>query len=198
MLRKKEDYKTLFRAIAALTLGHQVKEVIADFESIVWPAVHSVLKVPVKGCWFHWSQDIYSRIADAGLCAAYRKFGKIPDYICYMMALPHKHIPGAFQQLKDRCPADECLAELTNYIERSWINHKHCKPESWSTFRCFFRTNNNCEGWHNHLNSELPHDHPNMYISCFCCFTRKLRRSSTLLSLCARMSSTVTVGGKPS
>ncbi|KAK4309665.1 hypothetical protein Pmani_018711 [Petrolisthes manimaculis] len=75
-----------------------------------------------------------------------------------------KHIAGAFQQLKDRCPADERLVGLTHYIEKSWITHKRRKPESWSTFRRFLRTNNDCEGWHNHLNSELPHDHPNMYI----------------------------------
>ncbi|MPC79476.1 hypothetical protein E2C01_074005 [Portunus trituberculatus] len=86
-----------------------------------------------------------------------------------MMALPHlphEHIPGAFQQLKDRCPPDERLATQTNYIARPWINHKHRKPESWSTFRRFLRTNNDCEceGWYNHLNSELPHDHPNMNI----------------------------------
>ncbi|KAK8388551.1 hypothetical protein O3P69_020498 [Scylla paramamosain] len=110
---------------------------------------------------------IYCRIVNVGLHAAYQKPGEVKDYSCYMMALPHlphEHIPGAFQQMKNRCPPDEHLADLTNYIERSWINHKHCKPESWSTFRRFLRTNNDCEGWHNHLNSELPHDHPNMHI----------------------------------
>ena len=165
--RKQRDYKAVFRAVAALTPGRQVEEVIADFESAVWPAVQSILKVPVKGCWFHWSQAIYRRIVNAGLRTAYQKPGEIQDYIRYMMALPHlphEQIPDAFQQLKHRCPADERLVELTSYIERSWVNHKHRKPESWSTFRRFLRTNNDCEGWHNHLNSELPHDHPNIYI----------------------------------
>lgn len=165
--RKKEDYKAVFRAIAALTPGRQVEEITADFEAAVWSAVCCVLKVPVKGCWFHWSQAIYRHIVDAGLRAAYKKPGEIQDYVRYMMALPHlpyEHIAGAFQQLKDRCPADERLVGLTHYIEKSWITHKRRKPESWSTFRRFLRTNNDCEGWHNHLNSELPHDHPNMYI----------------------------------
>ena len=94
--RKKEDYKAVFHAIAELTPGCQVEEVTADFKSAVWPAVHSVLKVPVNGCWFHWSQAIYHHTVDAGLHAAYRKPGEIQDYVHYMMALPHlphEHFP---------------------------------------------------------------------------------------------------------
>ena len=149
MCHKKEDYKAVFRVIAELTPGCQVEEVVADFESAVWPAVHFLLKVPVKGCWFYWRQAIYHRIVDAGLHAPYRKPGEIQDYVRYMIALPHlphKHIPSAFQQLKDRCPANDHPAELTNYMKRSWINLKHHKPESWSTFHHFLRTNDDCEG----------------------------------------------------
>ena len=76
-----EDYKAVFHAIAELTPGCQVGEVAADFKSAVWPAVPSILKVPVKGCWFHWSQAFYRHIINAGLRAAYQKPGEVQDYI---------------------------------------------------------------------------------------------------------------------
>lgn len=63
------------------------------------------------------TQAICNRIIKTGLHAAYQKPGEIQDYVRYMMALlylPHEHIPGVFQQLKDQCLADNHLAELTN------------------------------------------------------------------------------------
>lgn len=86
------------------------------------------------------------------------------------MALPHlpsEHIPKAYDQLKLRAPLGEHMKpmrELLAYFEKNWIYNTKTPPSSWSTYKRFIRTNNDVEGWHRKLNSDLDADHPNMYL----------------------------------
>jgi len=40
------------------------------------------------------------------------------------------------------------------YMEETWISSTFWPTECWSVFEQLTRTNNDCEGWHRHLNEK--------------------------------------------
>ena len=100
---------------------------------------------------------------------------QVRAYIRELMALPHlpaNHINPAFQQLKERCPrTNEKLLDLLSYFDENWVN-------SPSRTQRVVRTNNDVDGWHYRLNSQSPHDRPNLYV-----LLGLLHKEATLLPL---------------
>ncbi|EFX71017.1 hypothetical protein DAPPUDRAFT_256316 [Daphnia pulex] len=54
------------------------------------------------------------------------------------------------------------LKNFCSYIERTWITSTVWPPKSWSMFNEHRRTNNNAEGYHNHLKLEVASNSPNL------------------------------------
>ncbi|KAH3706467.1 uncharacterized protein LOC127858973 [Dreissena polymorpha] len=65
--------------------------------------------------------------------------------------LPAEHVEPAIMRLKEKT-TDERLADLLEYVDRTWLKSSVWGPENWSVFGRSVRTNNDCEGWHLKLN----------------------------------------------
>ncbi|KAI0219519.1 hypothetical protein LSAT2_028949, partial [Lamellibrachia satsuma] len=79
----------------------------------------------------------------------------VRTYIRGLMALPNlpaTHIEPAFMEMKARCPHDNMLQKLLQYMQKTWITSSSRPPASWTTFKRSVRTNNDAEGWHSLLN----------------------------------------------
>ena len=85
-------------------------------------------------------------------------------------------------KLKVRCPDDDRLKRLLQYMQRTWIVSSSRPPASWSTFKRSVRTNNDAEGWHSRLNHHAPHDRMNSYL-----LVKILHEEALLLPLKVRL-----------
>lgn len=65
--------------------------------------------------------------------------------------LPEEQIPVGFNALKRTVTSDR-VRELTNYIERTWINGAIWTPSTWTVYRMAVRTNKDVEGWRHRIN----------------------------------------------
>ena len=123
-------------------------------------------EVSVHSCWFHWSQAVYRHVKEYGLRSAYIQQLTIRTYLRELMALPNlpaTHIEPAFMEMKVRCPHDDRLQKLLQYMLKTWITSSSRPPASWTTFEQSVRTNNDAKGWHSCLNHNTTHDHLNLY-----------------------------------
>ena len=185
--KKKHDYVAVINAIIAC-MPHTpvVEEIIVDFEKAVWGALRMCLPVvSVRGCWFHWAQAVYRRIKKYGLRNAYMHQIYIRAYVRELMALPNlpaSHIEPAFLEMKVRCPNDDRLHALLEYMQKTWILSPSRPPAAWSTFKRSVRTNNDAEGWHHRLNFNVPHNHLNMYV-----LIKSLHHEASILPLQMRL-----------
>ena len=130
----------------------------------------------------HYNCVPYLQVKELGLHSAYIHQQQVRAYIRELMALPHlpaNHIIPAFQQLKERCPrTNEKLLGLLSYFDVNWVNSTSRPPTSWSVFKRVVQTKNDVEGWHYRLNSQSPHDRPNLYV-----LLGLLHKEATLLPL---------------
>lgn len=78
--------------------------------------------------------------------------------------LPQEHIGPAFANLKEQASADEGMQQLCEYVESNWMNSKKWKVSEWSVYGQATRTNNDCEGWHNRINTRARGANLNMYL----------------------------------
>ncbi|EFX77784.1 hypothetical protein DAPPUDRAFT_105704 [Daphnia pulex] len=74
------------------------------------------------------------------------------------------------------------LKNFCNNIERTWITSTVWPPKSWSMFNQHRRTNNNAEGYHNHLKLEIASNSPN-----FMKFILKLKEEADKIYLKAKL-----------
>ena len=120
-----------------------------------------------------------------GLRSAYVHQLGVRMYIRELMALPNlpaTHIEPAFMKLKVRCPDNDRLKRLLQYMQRTWIVSSSRTPASWSTFKRSVRTNNDAEGWHSRLNHHASHDRMNSYL-----LVKILHEEALLLPLQVRL-----------
>lgn len=64
--------------------------------------------------------------------------------------LAEEYIQVTFDVLKKNVTSDR-VRELTNYIDRTWINGTIWTPTTWTVYRMAVRTNNDVEGWHHRI-----------------------------------------------
>ncbi|XP_063053962.1 uncharacterized protein LOC134448133 [Engraulis encrasicolus] len=187
--RKTEDYTAVFNAVRdMLPRSPRVEEAVLDFEQAVWSALPEVFPgIEIFGCWFHWAQTVYRKIARLGLRRAYMKQPAVRQYLKELMALPNlpaEHIATAFEELRRRRPVNtrsEDIEELLEYLEDTWVKNAAHPPSAWSTFQRTVRTNNDVEGWHKRINLQVK-DKPNLYL-----LVGILHKESSLLPLQVRL-----------
>jgi len=79
--------------------------------------------------------------------------------------LPAEHIQPAFDELVNHLPdgVNERVANLVNYVCKTWIESRLWPAAAWSAFRSSIWTNSDVEGWHNRLNQQSRRRKLDMY-----------------------------------
>ncbi|XP_048755258.2 uncharacterized protein LOC125666166 [Ostrea edulis] len=154
--RRKEDYIQVFMTLLENVRQPAVEMITADFEAGIWQAVRDVFpNVTLKGCVFHWTKAIWTRIQNLGLVTTFREREASHTFMKQLMALPFlpwNHIVDVFRVLREKCPPH--LQELVQYINRQWMENATFPIRSWSIFEFTIRTNNDVEGWHRRMNGK--------------------------------------------
>ncbi|XP_065939470.1 uncharacterized protein [Magallana gigas] len=127
----------------------------ADFERVIWKGIREVFPgAQIRGCVFHWSKAVYSKVQEHGLQVAYRERDDINKCIRKLMALPlipEEHIKPSFEKISASVQ-DGPLKDVINYVQPTWITSRTWPISSWCTFNQSIRTNNEVEGWHTRMN----------------------------------------------
>ncbi|KAH3772933.1 hypothetical protein DPMN_174280 [Dreissena polymorpha] len=90
----------------------------------------------MKGCAFHWSQEVLRRVQHEGLADVYRRRGGVSKLIRMLMTLrflPAPHIRD-FETLELMATTD-ATRRLVVYIRRQWVHGRSFQPRDWSVFR---------------------------------------------------------------
>ncbi|CAD5126542.1 DgyrCDS14643 [Dimorphilus gyrociliatus] len=153
-------YLQAFQHINNLINDFHPKRITMDFEKGLWKALSKVYPLTeFQGCVFHFTQAVYRKIQALGYVKKYKEKGNDWKDFRKLMALPFlpAHI---IQPTFDRINAELCeknrFLDLLQYFQTNWIKNKLWKPNNWSVFGLSIRTNNDCEGWHQRMNSKLP------------------------------------------
>ncbi|XP_065928228.1 uncharacterized protein [Magallana gigas] len=151
-----KDYKKVFQTIVqCLPSPPAVTLFTADFERGIWKGIREVFPgAQIRGCVFHWSKAVYTKVQEHGLQVAYRERDDINKCIRKLMALPlipEEHIKPSFEKISASVQ-DGPLKDVINYVEQTWITSRTWPISSWCTFNQSIRTNNEVEGWHTRMN----------------------------------------------
>ncbi|XP_059175689.1 uncharacterized protein LOC131955549 [Physella acuta] len=163
--------------------------IVTDFEKA---AINACIEFPTatsKGCFFHFSQNIWRKLQALGLALLY---GQDPQF-CLLMRqiaalafLPSAEIPEAFNELKNIFPPN--TAELVKWFDETYVcgrvrllNAREVRvpplfpPEFWSVHDNHVhgipRTQNTVEGWHRRWQVIVGKDHPGVF-----CLLNKLKQ----------------------
>ena len=129
-------------------------------------------KVSCKGCMFHFSKCIWSRVKKSGLQQRYSVKSQDPifgTFVRALIGLPFVKISDLnravvnIEKIARKLSDNRCkkfAKEIIKYIKSVWINGEF-PPELWNMFlHEGHRTNNICEGF----NYKLGQYHPNVYV----------------------------------
>ena len=148
---------------------------MTDFETALMKSCERVFHVPVRGCWFHYSQALFKKVRKVGLLHLYGRnnrgdpgdFKKLVH--CYMALplLPPAAIEGAMRELHTipvlLQPGEQLrLQQFRHYITSFWI--RKVTPERMSVFGLKRRSNNAIESFNATLKRKIKQAHPNLFV----------------------------------
>ena len=155
--KRAQDYEAVFTAIDEL-LPHPavIEGALTDYEKAIWKGIQAVYpNISVVGCSFHYTQAVYRKVQEKKLVIRYSQDDGTHRFIRKLLALcylPVEHIAPMLSLMRDSAdPADANLLELMDYMESYWGENGTFPPLKWSVFRQDVKTNNDSEGFHNHL-----------------------------------------------
>jgi hypothetical protein len=154
--RKAKDYKKVLKKILQiLPTAPKVKQFTVDFEAAMWRALREVFPTGnVMGCLFHWTQALWWKIQEYGLCSAYKNDNATYRYLRQLMSLPFlpaRTIQSMYEQLRPQASSLP-LQKFVDYVGNTWVYSETYAPTNWSVYGKSIRTNNDVKGWHNGLN----------------------------------------------
>ena len=134
-------------------------------------------KVSCKGCMFHFSKCIWSRVKKSGLQQRYSVKSQDPifgTFVRALIGLPFVKISDLnravvnIEKIARKLSDNRCkkfAKEIIKYIKSVWINGEF-PPELWNMFlHEGHRTNNICEGFNYKLGAKKSlSKHPNVYV----------------------------------
>ncbi|XP_053403227.1 uncharacterized protein LOC128558324 [Mercenaria mercenaria] len=125
----------------------------------LWQALREVFPgTSLHGCAFHWAQSIIRHVKEHGLAKTYQDRTTVHQLISKLLALPFlpgRDIERAFQRLRDRAmTSSQPVRDLFQYVWDQWLCSSVWTVDEWSVYKQPVRTNNDCEGWHRHLNQK--------------------------------------------
>ncbi|CAC5396059.1 unnamed protein product [Mytilus coruscus] len=95
--------------------------------------------------------------------------------------LPAADIQPAFEKLSPRATSPE-LKQLVRYVDNTWLCNTVWHPRNWNIFQTSIRTNNDVEGWHTRINSDIGKANAAFYV-----LVPALHREAKLVALTVRL-----------
>ncbi|KAI0243039.1 hypothetical protein LSAT2_009093, partial [Lamellibrachia satsuma] len=89
----------------------------------MWKGLRSVFDGQIKGCCFHWSQEVWRKAQELRLCQSYSNDEGTYKFIKKVFALPFlpvEHISAAFVELMAQMTTF-VLVDLMDYIQHNWL-----------------------------------------------------------------------------
>lgn len=177
-----DTYNRLFQALAnVLVLEEQPDDFLMDFELAAMNAgVVNFPGVEMKGCFFHFTSNLWKRVQRAGLQERYNNDANLANDLRMLAALafvPPNDVIGCFEEvvLNIRNTHGDDLNEVIAYIENNYIGMARdgdrraptFSIELWNMFHRTFdelpRTNNSIEGWHRSFQATVGINHPTLW-----------------------------------
>jgi hypothetical protein len=144
-----------------------------DFEMAVLEALKSTFpSSKIRGCWFHFSQNLFRNAQALGLQPKYQSDRKFKNKIKLLSALafvPVHDVQKRFREVVAKMPVD--LIPLCHYFEKNYVGSIARN----ALFDCSFwtlndrvklripRTSNFCEGWHNRFAKNIKYTKPPLW-----------------------------------
>lgn len=171
-------YNKLFTTLqeSAIRVGISLapKLVITDFEKAAISNIRSVFeRVNVKGCNFHFMQNIYRHIQKIGWQVRYGtdiEFAMKVRQVAALCFLEPEEIPEWFKDIKEELGAE--FEPLTNWMDENYVSGKNNRtplfpPSLWSISEQnknkIPRTQNYAESFHNYFNVVIGRPHISVY-----------------------------------
>ena len=142
--------------------------IMTDYEIALQGGLSQIFpNAEVVGCWFHYSQNVFKKLANVGLKNAFIENDIFKIWIKLVMALPllpKEHIVPTWNELKHqpipRLLSSQPLRKLKSYIQKTWIDQR---IEVLSVYGCTYRTNNSAESSNAQWNAKVGVKHPNFW-----------------------------------
>ncbi|CAF1024296.1 unnamed protein product, partial [Brachionus calyciflorus] len=178
-VNKQQATYTKFFELLKEKLNNDPLSLSCDYELAIINSIEEIFpECEIHGCFFHLKKSIWRNVQDCGLVTDYTTNEEIRMY-CKMLAclafVPIDDVIIAFESLK-KVVTNSSLQKLYTYFEKFYIGPmtrdrypKRKTPqfqiEQWNchdrTLQGLPRTNNNLEGWHHALQSNIK-SHPHL------------------------------------
>ena len=176
--KKKESYQCMFsllrEAPECLGLELSASFFMSDFEIGIRDSFSATFPgIQVKGCAFHYSKAILSKVSKSGFKGDYQNCKEFAAFIKAIFGLayaPPERLAEAFRnlfilakRLQEERQAKFALV-MIQYVDKTWINGSY-PPETWNMFKHKGQTtNNHSEGYNFRLgNKKTIGKHPNFF-----------------------------------
>ncbi|CAF1106231.1 unnamed protein product [Rotaria sordida] len=154
------------------------KFVTIDFEQAAINALKLIfLNAIVKACNFHFNKCIYTKLQELGFQSAFinKKSTDINEInvrnlykkTCALAFMPPQEISKLWVMIMDEYQDIDNIDAFYDYLTNTWIDNDALFDYTLWNYYDFesLRTNNNLEGWHHRLNSDLNNVvHPHFYM----------------------------------
>ncbi|XP_066963162.1 uncharacterized protein [Macrobrachium rosenbergii] len=153
------------------------KTFLIDYEQAAKSAIEEVFpNATIKGCFYHLSQSIYSKVQYEGLQSKYQTDANFALQIRMIPALAFVSpdtVIEEFETLQETLPPE--TDPVIDYFEDTYISRKrrHARRtprfpvSTWNMYDLVVddipRTNNSLEGWHDHMQASITSFHPNIW-----------------------------------
>ena len=170
-------YTRALRQLKNLRPNLNPTTVLIDFELAIKNSFETVFPgVQVKGCYFHFTQNIWRKIQANGLQERYQQDVQFVEEVRMIAALafvPENDVRRVFNDLSNNI--DASLDVIMDYIEETYIGMvrrgQRRRPRyAYSMWGVYDRvqdnlprTNNSVEGWHNRFNRHVGVHHADIW-----------------------------------
>ena len=174
--KKKESYLSMFsllnKALDLMGMELSAEFFMSDFEIGIRDAFLTTFPgIEAKGCSFHFSKAILSKVGKSGFKGDYQSCPDFGSFVRAIFGLPYvplsrlaegvRNLYILAKKLDDR-QAKFALV-MIHYVQKTWINGSF-PPETWNMYQHEGQTTNNCsEGYNNRLGNNKLGKHPNFY-----------------------------------
>ena len=165
--KSEELYTAVLSAVHSFIPDFNPSMAVCDFEKAPRNAFKTVFPyTTIVGCWFHFTQAVYHKVKELGLCKLYKVNNEFKKWIHQLMSLPfltEEDIRPIYIAIKLSTELNDLelkiVGSFKKYFLKTWIDGS----ESLSIFYYEFNTNNGAESYHKKLKSSIKTNHPNIW-----------------------------------